>query len=172
MNKQDAPAKVFDNIFLLLGSNLQDRQMMLEQAREQLEKYSIEIYARSGLYETEAWGNTRQPPFLNQALRLRTSLSPEALLQTIHTIEIQLGRTRYERWGPRCIDIDILYFGDRILTGENLKIPHPEIHNRKFALFPLTELAPDFRHPVLNLTNAELLKRCQDPLLAYRIDYE
>ena len=144
--------------------------MMLEQAREQLEKSSIEIYAQSGLYETEAWGNTQQPPFLNQALLIKTGLTPEALLQTIHTIEIHLGRTRYERWGPRCIDIDILYFDNRIMTQENLKIPHPEIQNRKFALFPLTELAPDFRHPVFNLTNTELLKRCQDPLLAYRID--
>lgn len=172
MNKQDATAKVFDNIFLLLGSNLQDRKMMLAQAREQLEKSSVWICAQSGLYETEAWGNTQQPPFLNQVLRIRTGLTPEVLLQIIHNIETQLGRTRYEHWGPRCIDIDILYFDNLILTMENLKIPHPEIHNRRFTLFPLTELAPDFRHPVLNLTNAELLKRCQDPLLAQRINDE
>ncbi len=169
MNKQVYSPKVFDNIFLLLGSNLNDRENMLARARSRLESYAIEITSQSGLYETDAWGNTNQPPFLNQALQVRAAFNPEELLKITREIESDLGRIRYERWGPRCIDIDILYWDQRIITKPDLKIPHPEIHNRRFALTPLHELAPDFRHPVLNLTNAALLRSCADPLPVRRL---
>lgn len=149
--------------YLLLGSNLGDREQFLNQAIERLGDLG-RIQARSGRYETAAWGRSDQPGFLNQALQLSTELEPEALLESVLSIERKLGRERKERYGPRTLDIDILLFEDRIVQSETLTIPHPELPNRRFALTPLMEIAPQLLHPQLNQSIQELFGICPDPL--------
>jgi 2-amino-4-hydroxy-6-hydroxymethyldihydropteridine diphosphokinase len=105
-----------------------------------------------------------QPAFLNQALKMDTRHPPEDVLTAIHQIEQSFGRQRTLKWGPRTLDIDILFYGDMIIERPELKIPHPQIQERRFALAPVAELAPGFVHPVFNKTIAELLEHCSDPL--------
>lgn len=156
-------------VFLLLGSNQGDRPGYLQRAIQALAHLG-EISARSSLYETEAWGKTDQPAFLNQAICLETSIAPEALLTDILQIERELGRERLERYGPRTIDIDILLVDRVILRTETLTIPHPELPNRRFALTALAEIAPDQIHPVFGAAIAQLLIQCTDSLHVIRID--
>jgi len=118
----------------------------------------------SSLYETAAWGKTDQPSFLNQALELETSLNAKQLIRRILKAEKIMGRIRNEKYGPRLIDIDILLFNNEKHNYEFLKIPHPEMQNRRFALLPLAEIAAGIIHPVLNKTINELLKECKDEL--------
>ena len=118
----------------------------------------------SQLYETEAWGPINQASFLNIALRLETSLTPFSILKACQKIEQQLGRIRSENWGPRIIDIDILYFDSCIIGTEKLTLPHPYIHQRRFVLQPLADLMPTFVHPVLGKTTNQLLQSCPDSL--------
>jgi 2-amino-4-hydroxy-6-hydroxymethyldihydropteridine diphosphokinase len=152
------------SFFLLLGSNQGNRAQQLSDAVERI-KHSIgPIEKASSIYETAAWGKTDQPDFLNQVLVARSALSPLAVLQAIHSIELGMGRQRNKKWSERTIDIDILYAGGKVLNLPELMIPHPEIQNRKFALAPLAEIAPGFVHPILNKTNAALLLACQDVL--------
>jgi 2-amino-4-hydroxy-6-hydroxymethyldihydropteridine diphosphokinase len=129
-----------------------------------LESMAGKIETLSGCYETDAWGVTSQPAFWNQAIVLSTPLLPDQLLTVIHQIEQVLGRQRDQRWGARTLDIDILYFGNQVITTERLSVPHPEIANRRFTLVPLVEIAPGFVHPLLLKTNLELLELCSDPL--------
>ena len=150
--------------YLLLGSNLGDREELLNTAREQIEKWIGAIVKTSLIYETEAWGIEDQPEFLNQALEIETELKPIEVLDKIGIIEKEMGRRRYQKWGTRIIDIDILYFDDEVIETEELIIPHPENPNRKFVLVPMVEIAPDLVHPTLSLSQEELLDRCQDPL--------
>jgi 2-amino-4-hydroxy-6-hydroxymethyldihydropteridine diphosphokinase len=118
----------------------------------------------SSLYETAAWGNTNQPAFYNQAICVETTLEPENLLARLLTIEIEMGRVREEKYGPRTIDLDILMVNDIVLDSPTLTIPHPQLHNRRFALLPLIEIAPTLLHPVLDKTMHELLLNCPDTL--------
>jgi len=118
----------------------------------------------SSLYETAAWGNTNQPAFYNQAICVETTLEPENLLSRLLTIEIEMGRVREEKYGPRTIDLDILMVNDIVLDSPTLTIPHPQLHNRRFALLPLIEIAPTLLHPVLDKTMQELLLNCPDTL--------
>lgn len=150
--------------FLLLGGNLGNRTGNLAQAREIISSECGRIHAVSSLYETAAWGNTEQPSFLNQALSLSTELSAKQLLRRLLKAEKKMGRIREEKYGPRIIDIDILFFNAEIHNSTILKLPHPEIQNRRFALLPLVEIAPDFIHPVLKKSITELLKECPDTL--------
>jgi len=152
-------------IYLLLGSNLGDREEMLDTARRLIKKWIGPIVNCSFIYETEAWGIEDQPDFLNQALEIETKLKPGEVLDLISKIEKEMGRKRYQKWGTRIIDIDILYFSDKVIDTEQLKIPHPGNPKRKFVLIPMVEIAPGLIHPSLSLTQEELLKRCQDPLL-------
>lgn len=154
---------------LLLGSNIGDRALLLSGARMLIENEAGTIMFRSGLYETEAWGKTDQPPFLNQALIIQTELSPALLLKSLLGIETELGRTREVKWGQRTLDIDILYYDSDVIASTDLKIPHPGLADRRFALVPLCELMPDYIHPVLNVSNEELLKRCKDTLEVKRL---
>lgn len=122
------------------------------------------VMTQSGLYETEAWGKTDQAAFLNQALRLDTNLPARDLLLAVLAIEEEMGRKREEKYGPRIIDIDILFYNLDIIDEPGLSVPHPEIQNRRFALEPMHEIAATLVHPVLEKTIAELLSLCPDPL--------
>ena len=150
--------------YLLLGGNLGDREVYLEQARRQIGMAIGEIKNASHLYETAAWGLENQQAFLNQVLAVETTLSPAALLAQINRLEAELGRVRDIRWGARVIDIDILFYDDLILQTQRLTIPHPELANRRFTLVPLAEIAPALMHPVLQRTTVELLAQCPDNL--------
>ncbi len=151
-------------VYLLLGSNLGDTKKMLQSARGLIENRVGKVIQASSFYRTKAWGIEDQPDFLNQVLEVDTDLNPSEVLASILEIEKELGRIRYKKWFTRSIDIDILYFGDKIIDTENLKIPHPENPNRNFVLAPMVEIAPDFIHPKLKLSQAELLRLCDDHL--------
>jgi 2-amino-4-hydroxy-6-hydroxymethyldihydropteridine diphosphokinase len=118
----------------------------------------------SKIYQTEAWGLEEQPSFLNQAIHLRTNLPPEVLMQKLLDIELTLGRERTIKMGPRTIDIDILLIDDVIMNTNLLTLPHPALHQRKFALTCLHNIAAQKIHPVLNKTIDSLLKDCSDTL--------
>ena len=147
-----------------MGGNLGDRTLYLQQARKTIANQVGTIVRASALHETAAWGKTDQPSFLNQVLEVETILRPEDVLQTINTIEHELGRIRVEHWGARVIDIDILFYDDLVQQTQRLTIPHPQLHLRRFTLLPLYEIAPDLVHPMLNQTIAELLGNCPDEL--------
>lgn len=151
-------------VFLLLGSNLGDRKRNFQRAKEFINRQCGTITRSSSLYETEAWGKTGQPAYLNQALEIETEMSAEQLMKEILSIEKIMGRERKEKYDPRIIDIDILLFNREQYEGPLLKIPHPEIQNRRFALTPLAEIAPAVQHPVLNKSISRLLKECSDKL--------
>jgi len=150
--------------FLLLGSNLGNRKINFEGARNLIEQQCGTIIQLSSLYETAAWGKTDQPSFLNQAMEIETELSAEQLMNQLLKIEKMMGRERKEKYGPRMIDIDILLFNEEQYDLPFLKIPHPEIQNRRFALIPLAEIAANIRHPVFGKSISQLLKECPDKL--------
>lgn len=151
------------NVYILLGSNLGDQLSNLQEACSFLKAKSIKVIASSPLYRTKAWGNVNQDDFLNVILNVETKLDANQLLNELLAIEILMGRVRGQlQWMPRLIDIDILYFNDEIIQLPNLKIPHPYIAERRFTLIPLNDLAPNFIHPKLNLSNNKLLQKCED----------
>ena len=152
-----------NTVYLLLGSNLGDREGVIQQAVDLIEEKIGTVYSKSSIYETEPWGKTDQPGFLNIALQVHTSLSALAVLEEALGIEKQLGRVRMERWGSRIIDIDIIFFNDEVIhIKERLSVPHPEMQNRKFVLEPLSEIAPDLIHPILNQTIRQLYITLED----------
>lgn len=153
-----------EGIFVLLGSNLGDRERVLKKAIESLEYKGIVLVKKSSVYETAAWGITDQKSFLNQVLQVDTSLDPKELLEVILKIELELGRVRKIKWGERLIDIDILYYHNFICKEDDLEIPHPGIPQRRFTLIPLVELCPEFIHPKLRLSQKNLLDNCEDNL--------
>jgi len=155
--------------YLLIGGNLGNRQKNLENAKELIAAKAGQVGKSSSLYETEAWGMRDQPAFLNQVLVLFTKLDPRQLLSTILDIEHQMGRERTQKFGPRAIDIDILFYNEAIIDEPGLTIPHPQLHLRKFTLEPLHEIAPAFIHPVLHKSITDLLKECPDPLAVKKL---
>lgn len=157
-----------NKVFLLIGGNIGDRMANLAMAVEFIEKYLGKMFQMSSIYETAAWGNTHQADFLNQAICIETSLSPNDLMTQILLIEQKMGRERNIPLGPRTIDIDILYYNDAIVENEQVTIPHPRISERKFVLYPLVEIAPDWIHPSLHKTNTVLLKECGDSLAVHK----
>lgn len=150
--------------YLLTGGNTGNRQQNLDAAAQAIKHECGSIVKKSLVYETAAWGIKDQDKFLNQALKLSTTLSSFELLDCLLQIEQELGRVRNQKYGPRIIDIDILLFNDEIIDTRNLKIPHPELPNRRFALKCLSEIAAKKIHPVFKKTIAQLLKACTDPL--------
>ena len=150
--------------YLLIGGNLGDRKENLEKARELIALHCGHIVKTSSIYETAAWGKTDQPSFLNQALEINTLLTAKQLIKKVLQVEKKLGRIRQEKYGPRVMDIDILLFNNEILDLDFLKLPHPEMQNRRFALIPLAEIAPSEIHPVFKKSIVELLKECPDQL--------
>lgn len=150
--------------YLLTGGNLGKREDNLAKARALLAEHCGEISKTSSLYETAAWGKTDQPSFLNQALEIKTKLNARQLIRRVLKVEKMMGRVRKEKLGPRIIDIDILLFNDEVHDISFLKIPHPEMQNRRFVLIPLAEIAATVVHPVLKKNIIQLLDECPDKL--------
>lgn len=157
------------DIYLLLGSNLGDRDQHLKDAMVLLADRVGEILKYSSVYETASWGKTDQPEYLNQVIHLKTNIEPTCLMEKILAIEQALGRKREEKWGSRIIDIDILFYGDQVIDEPGLVIPHPYLHVRRFTLAPLAEIMPDFNHPVLDRTINDLYCSLKDKLEVKKI---
>lgn len=155
--------------YLLIGGNLGNREENMQQARNLIDKQVGEIARSSSLYETEAWGMRDQPSFLNQVLLVNTMLAPEKTLSALLEIEHQMGRERSQKFGPRTIDIDILFFNSEIIEEPGLTIPHPQLHLRRFTLNPMNEIAPDLIHPILKKSISDLLSVCPDPLAVKKL---
>jgi len=156
-------------VFLLLGANLDNRFVQMEKAFNEIEKQIGAVTRYSSLYETAAWGKEDEPAYLNQVLLVETSLLPLEVLKEINGIENRLGRIRNLKWGSRTIDIDILFYDDEVIESERLMVPHPFLHQRKFALVPLNEIAPYLLHPVLKKRVSALLLEVEDDLLVRKI---
>ncbi|HEX4956751.1 MAG TPA: 2-amino-4-hydroxy-6-hydroxymethyldihydropteridine diphosphokinase [Lacibacter sp.] len=150
--------------YILLGSNMGKRKTFLTRAKKMMEAEAGTVVQQSSIYETAAWGNTNQKPFLNQVVLLQTKLSPEELMQTLLLIEQHLGRIRTQKFGPRTIDLDILFYSNLIVKTKLVTIPHPAMQERRFVLVPLAELAPRKIHPVYKQSITTLLKNCIDDL--------
>jgi 2-amino-4-hydroxy-6-hydroxymethyldihydropteridine diphosphokinase len=146
-----------ENVILLLGTNIGEKIENLERARLELTSDIGEIITESAIYKTEPWGLKAQDFFLNQVIVIETELRPMRIIENIWAIEKRMGRNKIEHWGPRIIDIDILFYGDMIFEADNLKIPHPMLHERKFTLVPLVEIMPKFNHPLLGKSMHQLL---------------
>lgn len=145
--------------YIALGSNMGDREGYIRQAVEALEKLDdCRVEQVSGMIETEPYGMTEQDCFLNGALRLRTLYTPHELLDQLHCIEAAAGRERKIHWGPRTLDLDIIFYDDLVMSDDTLIIPHGDMQNRRFVLEPLMELCPCYRHPVLKQTISQLLQ--------------
>ncbi|MDR0712615.1 MAG: 2-amino-4-hydroxy-6-hydroxymethyldihydropteridine diphosphokinase [Prevotellaceae bacterium] len=151
-------------VFLLLGSNVGDRMQLLERACSLLEQSGAWVEKKSSFYESTPWGFESEQNFLNMALQARTLLQPLRLLQAAQQVERQLGRVRKASAGysSRPIDVDILFYGDKVVAAPLLDVPHPRLHERRFALVPLAEIAPQLVHPTLKKTIALLLRECSD----------
>jgi len=158
-----------NNVYLSIGGNLGKRKANLAKAVYLIEQYIGQIIALSGLYETKAWGVENQPDFLNQAIIVKTRLSPEQVLKYALGIENLMGRKRERKWYTRLIDIDLLFFEQQIINTTDLTLPHPFLAKRNFVLTPLAEIAPNFIHPILKKSVLELLKVCPDSLEVDRL---
>jgi 2-amino-4-hydroxy-6-hydroxymethyldihydropteridine diphosphokinase len=143
-------------IYLALGTNLGDRLSNLANAIAAMPP-QISPLECSPIYETPPWGYTHQPAFLNQVIKAETDLAPQDLLQTLKNLETRLGREPTFKYGPRVIDLDILFYNQVVLETAELTIPHPRMAERAFVLVPLADLAPNLRHPSLQKTVRELL---------------
>jgi 2-amino-4-hydroxy-6-hydroxymethyldihydropteridine diphosphokinase len=147
---------------LLLGSNLGDRQENLLKALAFIEQQVGSLKRKSSVYKTAPWGNIEQDDFLNLAILAETKFTAHEVLKKLLEIEKKLGRERIEKWGPRTIDIDILYYDNEVINNKDLVVPHPHLQDRRFSLVPLNEISADWQHPVLHKTVSQMLEDCED----------
>jgi len=154
-------------IYIQLGSNMGNRKSYIEKSMQQIEQEIGNIICSSKIYESSPWGVSIQNHFLNSVIKIESELSSSILLKKLQEIENNLGRVRKEKWGERCVDLDILFYNSEIINTENLKIPHPYIQDRKFVLVPLSEIDTDYNHPVLHKNISSLLKECTDTEIVY-----
>ncbi len=150
--------------YLLLGTNEGNRMDWLQFGLQQIEQDCGKAVKLSSIYETAAWGKEDQPDFLNMVVCIHTVLSPHELLHKIQDIELKSGRQRVEKWGQRTLDVDILFFNDDVIEDRELSIPHPHLHERRFTLMPLQEIAPGYIHPGTGKSVSTLLEECVDNL--------
>ncbi len=143
---------------IAIGTNLGNKEENIKKATDLIKRRGIRIVKSAGIYRTKPYGYTNQPDFLNSALEIETTLSPEELLETLLSIEKEMGRVRKVHWGPRIIDLDIIFYDNLVINEKNLKIPHPDMQNRLFVLKPVSEIAPCRVHPVFCKTVKTLLE--------------
>lgn len=156
-------------VFLLLGSNIGNRHLLMESAVTAISEKVGEVIISSSIYETQSWGRANEPDYLNQVLQLVTEMPATEVLKTILEIEKEMGRERIEKWGARTIDIDILFYNSDIISLADLKVPHPELHKRRFTVEPLAEIAPGFIHPALNMNMLQLKALLTDDLMVKKL---
>lgn len=156
-------------VFFSIGGNIGDRQTNLAKAIYEIGKRVGNMLRVSAIYETKAWGVENQPDFLNQVLLVETTLTPLETLETVLTIELEMGRIRTQKWYTRIIDIDLLFFDDQIIETQRLTLPHPFLAKRNFVLAPLVEIAPDFIHPKLQQSIKDLYQHSEDPLKVWSL---
>ena len=149
-------------VVLLLGSNIDPRDQYLQSSLDLINKEIGILISISSVFETAPWGNFDQNFFLNQAIIIETEFEPQKVLELCQSIEQKLERKREIHWGPRTIDIDIIYYDDFLVNENDLIIPHPSLQDRRFVLEPLVEILPDFIHPVLKFNHLQLLENCSD----------
>lgn len=154
---------------ILLGTNIGDKREHIGLANEWISKLCGKLIKSSSIYESEAWGKEDQDSFYNQVIQIKTFLPPVYLMSTLLEIELKLGRIRQEKWGPRIIDLDLLFYNKKVLENKIVTIPHPGIPKRNFTLLPLVEIMPHFIHPVEKKTMTELLDNSMDTLTAKKI---
>ncbi|WDU83672.1 2-amino-4-hydroxy-6-hydroxymethyldihydropteridine diphosphokinase [Caloramator sp. Dgby_cultured_2] len=135
--------------YIAFGTNVGDREENINVALKMMEDRGIKIIKTSKIYVTEPYGYKDQPEFLNGAVEVETNLSCRELLNVLLNIEKDMGRVRHFKWGPRNIDLDIIFYNDEVIDEPDLKVPHPDMHNRDFVLKPLCDLNPNFVHPIL-----------------------
>lgn len=164
-----AMSSMRQTVYIGTGSNMGNRRLNLQQALWLCQQHLGNVTGFSAVYETVAWGNEDQDAFLNQAIRVETCFPPQMLMQKILQIERSMGRIRSKKWGPRTIDIDILFYGNRRIQTPLLTVPHPHLHLRNFVLAPLHDLAPGFVHPVWHKTIAQLHLESPDKLAVRKL---
>jgi 2-amino-4-hydroxy-6-hydroxymethyldihydropteridine diphosphokinase len=158
--------------YLLIGGNLGNRSANLQKAIQLIEQNCGQVVQSSAIYETAAWGFTDQPAFYNQALKIETKYTADKLMELLLLIEQEMGRTRTIKLGPRTIDLDMLFFNQAVLNTDLLTLPHPALTQRRFVLLPLTEIAPNFIHPIFHKTIEQLLNECPDQLDVQKLSIE
>jgi len=164
------PREADHTAYIAIGSNMDaPAENCIEAANSLNDHPAISISSRSSLYETEPFGKSDQDWFVNSVVEVTTRLSPEHLIEACLAIENEMGRSRDEKWGPRIIDLDILFYDDFVFKEKNLEIPHPGITERSFVLEPMNEIAPDFVHPKLKKNIETLLAEIPNPQQANRL---
>lgn len=147
-----------NRVYISYGSNMGDRYANIDTALNMIKSSGFNIIKNSKLYKTDPYGFTDQPEFVNGAAEIETDMDCRSVLYKLLDIESKMGRVRKFKWGPRVIDLDIIFFNNQIINEKDLVVPHPDMQNRFFVLKPLYEIAPDFIHPVLNISISEMLK--------------
>jgi len=156
--------------FIGIGSNRGDRKHNCREAVRHISNIlDTAVVRRSSFYETEAWGKENQPDFINGVVESKTLKTADDFFTALQQVEKKIGPEKESTWGPRKIDIDLLFFGTRVIDRPGLKVPHPLLHQRRFVLEPLAEIAPDWIHPVMGISVQELLKRLTDPKKVFKI---